>query len=370
MTTKDIDSLVADNRRQIRDEFGRFIQVDEGRTRDLKFGVSYIEVSAEATVDTRSTGDQIVFGHNDPDKGFGRGTFGDDKGAWEARGREESVDYGDTIAFGIWSADNSFGIGTFGDDKSDFEVTNTAQQSAVVTRTGRRVIAELISGVENGITTIAYGDDGTDAELSDDSLGNRIASTGVTSRLKPKLNKSHVRGVFASTEFLPDEDDVFEISAESQGGGLMARATVDVEVDSDTEVRAGVIVTFEGDGVGNSVVTNAGEAAFADAVQVPGNTVEFATWAFGRSGGDEDATMTSLYDQVFTVDATAESDRDRAIIMGDVPSNAAPANERPFDVGQVGIIDDSGRLVWVSPTQEFVFGDDTKFNVESFFKIA
>lgn len=368
----DVDSIVADNRRQIRDQFGRFIEVDEGRTRDLKFGVSFIGVEVETSVDTRTTGDQIVLGHSDESKGFGRGTFGDDKGSWEPRGLKETVDYGSAVAFGIWATENSFGIGTFGDDKSDFGTVNTAQTSVAFTRSGRRVISELIAGSEDGITTVRYGSDDTPAELSDDALNQPVSSVSVSSRNKPQSNTSHVRGVFPSTEFYASngETESFEIGVESSSGKLAIRATVDVDVDSTDEVRVGFITTFEGEGVGTSVITNDGEAAFADAFNVPGRKVEFSKWVFGRTTGTPpDETTTALPDEVFDIKADATSDRNRAIITGSVEAETdVPPTELPTPISQVGIVDDSDRLVWVTPSQDIAVTEQTEFNVEAFFR--
>ena len=77
-----VDEYVADNSKRIRNIDGRFVEVDSNRSRDLSFGSNFFVVTVGVEVYRRSTGDQIVFGHPSASKGFGRGTFGDDRGAW------------------------------------------------------------------------------------------------------------------------------------------------------------------------------------------------------------------------------------------------------------------------------------------------
>lgn len=319
---KSVDEYVADNSKRIRDVDSRFVQVDSNRARDLSFGSNFFVVDVDVELYTRSTGDQIVFGHPSASKGFGRGTFGDDKGAWSL--------------------------------ETDVEA------SAEFTKQGRKAAAEALNGQTGAVAQGGIGGGTTAASTSDTALGLELGRTDTfTSRTSNVLRTT---SIYAATDVAgtPGELGIFD-----GDDRLLARVTVDtsnVTVGDTDEVRGVVILTFTGDGNGAAVVTNDGEDALAASIASPKVTVGPSEYAFGDGTTDFSKSDTGLSSEQTRKNAGRESGRDR--IRAFTRLSDADMNGISVDLSEVGLFDNQGRMLWAT-TFRAIPSDSPGFNTET-----
>lgn len=319
---KDVDQYVAENRQQIRDVDSRFVQVDSNRARDLSFGSNFFVVDVGVELYTRSTGDQVVFGHPSASKGFGRGTFGDDKGEWVLQ--------------------------------TDVEA------SADFTKQGRKAAAEALNGQTGAVAEGAIGGDTTPVSTNDTALGNEVGRTeAFTNRSSNVLDTT---ALYASTSVpgTPGELGIFD-----GDDRLLARVTVDtsnVTVGPTDEVRGVVTLTFTGDGNGAAVVTNDGEEALAASIGSPKKTVGPSEYAFGDGTTNFSKSDTGLTSEVIRKNAGRESGRDR--ISAFTRLSDADMNGISVDLSEVGLFDNTGRMLWAT-TFRAIQSDSPGFNTET-----
>jgi len=330
--TSDIDRIVAENRKQIRKVGNRFIEVDSNRDRNLFFGptVIVVDVGLDAKVYKRSTGSQIVFGHPDESKGFDRGTFGDDKGGWVEAGSDVSVD-------------------------------------AEFTKEGRRAVVRALDGQEGRVFKSKAGTNDSDPQTSDDALTNVFAVARVIND-KPSSNELQSIGRHDSVSWVGDP---VEYGIVDESDRLLARVVVNGtwDIDPTDEVRLHVTLSFEGDGVGNSVFTNDGETAVRDAMAdlyAATGPVEFA---FGSGDTDFDKTDSSLTDEQFRKDCERNIDRDRIITRTHI-FESEPSGIQPVDLSELAVFDGDGRMLWATTFSQFTKRSNVGFNSESEFRIS
>lgn len=328
---EDVDSIVADNRRQIREVSSRFVQVDDSRERFFSFGSSIVSVTFEATYRRRDTGSQVVFGHPAESKGFGRGTFGDAKGEW---------------------GDEATGEGEF-------------------TVAGRRLVAGYITGGAGGAAVVSFGYGDDPAGTNDTALTDLAKSYQVVERDKPTPATASLSTVVDSTTFVAAPGgSTTEAGVVSDSDELLGRAAVSTDYATTDEVRVATSFEFVGDGVGQSAVTDDGEASFADAIHDVGQTVDFSQFAIGKtSESPVGESSTSLNDEVFRVGLTGETDRNRAVVEGVATGNDAPADQLPFESGEIGVYDSDGRLAWVTKISPTTVDSNTRFNLQTVYSI-
>lgn len=326
---RNIDRFVAENRERIRDVDSRFVEVDSERDRDLSFGPSYIEVDVDAVVYRRTTGSQVVFGHADDSKGFGRGTFGDDKGEWEP-------------------------------------VATVDVDSVVFTRGGRRSVAQALDGQDGAVTTSKAGTGTNDPATADDELTGVYAVTR-TSNDKRDDNEARSRGVHDAASWVGDP---VELGVFDDSDRLLARVVVDDpdDVFSTDEVRVDITLTFEGDGVGNSVITDVGEESVADAVAFPYESTGPVEFRFGSGTDDFDNGDTSLTDPQFSKANERVVDRNRVTARTHVFESEPDV--QPVDVGELAVFDNSDRMIWATSIRTFTKRDGAAFNAESEFRVV
>jgi hypothetical protein len=319
---KDVDEYVAENSKRIRDVDSRFVQVDSNRARDLSFGSNFFNVDVAVELYKRSTGDQVVFGHPADSKNFGRGTFGDDRGAWSL--------------------------------VTDVEAT------ADFTKQGRKAAAEALNGKAGAVAEGGIGGDTTAVTTGDTSLG---LETGRGEAFASRsANKTRTTAMYAATSVVgsPGELGIFD-----QDDRLLARVTVDVAdgaVDDTDEVRGDVILTFTGSGNGAAVVTNDGEVALADAMRSPKSTVGPSEFAFGDGGTDFSKSDSSLTSEVTRKNAGREPGRDR--ISAFTRLTEADMNSISVGLSEVGLFDNTGRMIWAT-TFRAIPSDSPGFNTET-----
>lgn len=329
--SNDIDRLVAENREQVRQVGARFVEVDSARDRDFKFGPSTFTVTVDATVYKRSTGSQVIFGHADADHGFGRGTFGDDRGSWVEAGSNVSTD-------------------------------------AVFTKQGRRAVVRALDGQDGAVTRSKAGTGTSDPGTADTSLTDVYADSFVYSA-KPESNAVESKGVHDAANWVGDPVEFGIFDAADR---LLARVVIDGDwsIATDDEVRLDVRLTFEGDGIGNSVITNDGEGAVADAMKTVAVSTGPVEFAFGSGDADFDKTSTSLTTEEFRKGNERNIDRNRITARTHVFEHEPTAVTMPVDISEMGVFDGDGRMIWATTFRTYTKRDDAGFNAESEFRVS
>lgn len=317
-----VDSYVADNSKRLRDINGRFVQVDSNRTRDLTFGSNFFAVDVAVEVYKRSTGDGMIFGHPSASKGFDNATFGDDRGPWS--------------------------------------LVTDAEASADFTKDGRRAAAQALSGREGAAAEVGLGY-GTARVSTDDTTLNsaRARTASVNDRTS---NTTSVRGIFDATASV---GALGEFGVFDETSRLLARVTVDVDdasIDPTDEVRGIILLTFTGSGNGNSVVTNDGQIALAEAIERTDATVGPDEFAFGSGTSDFVESDSSLTSEVIRSNAARETGRDR--ITARTRLTAKDMSTVTSDLSEVGLFDTAGRMLWAT-TFRTIPSDSEPFNTDT-----
>lgn len=326
--TRQIDRFVAENRERIRNVDNRFVEVDSARDRNLSFGPSTFTVSVDVDVFKRSTGTQAVVGHAAESKGFGRGTFGDDRGAWDAV--DVTVD-------------------------------------TVFTRQGRRAVVRALNAEAGAVTTTKAGVGTDDPVTADTDLTGVYAVTRTTNR-RPDTGEAEIRGVHDAVAWVGGVVELGIFDAEDR---LLARivATSADAIDATDDVRVDVTLTFDGDGVGNSVITEAGEDVVADAMVLVLENHGPTEFRFGSGDPDFDKESTGLADEQFTKACERLVDRNRITARTHV-FETEPAGLMPVDVSEMAVFDDDDRMIWATELRTFTKRDDAAFNAESEFRVV
>lgn len=323
---KDIQDYVAENRRRLRSINSRFQEIATSRSTDLSFGDNYFTTTVDVDVYTRPTGSQVVFGHPDASKGFGRGTFGDDKGQWS-------------------------------------QVADTSA-SAEFTKDGRKAAAEALNGKTGAVVDGGVGGDTTTAATGDASLGTETGRSFAWA--SASAGTLTATSVYESTEVagVPGEFGLFD-----DDGRLLARVTIDtsgLSVSSTDEVRGVVTVAFEGDGNGSSVVTTDGEQALAASLASPKAVVGPNEFAFGSGSTGFTKSDSSLTTEEFRKTCGRESGRDRVDTFTRV--TASDMTQTVNDLTEMAVYDNKNRMIWAVtfravPSDSPGFDADTSFVV-------
>lgn len=327
-----IDEFVADNRKKIRRVGGRFDIVDGEQDRDLSFGASAIDVGVGTpTVYKRDTGSQITFGHPDPEHGFGRGTFGDDRGEWVEAGSSPSYE-------------------------------------TVFTKDGRRAVSRALDGKAGAVTALSAGVGTSTPSTSDASLSDVYASAP-TRNERPATGEVQTVSVVNSAEWVGDPS---ELGLFDGAGRLLLRivASGTWSIGTDFDVRVDMLLIFTGDGTGSTTVTSAAEDAVADSMAFPLETTGPTEFAFGSGGSSFSKSSTSLADEQFRKDCERLLGRDSVTARTHVFESEPSGNIMPVDLQEIGLYDNDGRLLWATLYTEFEKTDDVGFNAESTFKIS
>jgi len=330
---KQVDQYVAENRQRIRGVDARFTQVDSNQSRSLSFGPSTISVDVSIELYKRPTGSQVVFGHGDDAHGFGRGTFGDDKGAWSL-------------------------------------VTDT-EASAEFTKLGRKAVAEALDGQTGAVEEGVAGTDGPNASTSDTALGNEVERVSVFA-VEDDYRTIRTRSIFGAS--IPT--GAVEFGIEDGDGRLLARVTISSpSLASDDEVRADIICEFAGSGIGNSVITNDGESVVADAFKTPKVKSGPVEMAFGTGSTAFSKSDSSLTSESFRKDNARELGRDRVnavthVYEEDPTTSPSITGTHSFDLSEMAVFDGSGNMLWATTFRAFTKDETTGFNAESLIVIA
>jgi len=305
-----IEETVAENRSGQKRLEGYAIEVSSDATRDYVFTGNTVEVGVGVEVYTRPLRTSLIMGHPDSAQGMGRGEVGDHRGDWTL-------------------------------------VTDT-EESGEFTTGGRGTVVDALVGGQIGLAALAVGSSSTAAGTGNTSLGSP-SGTNFAFGTKDASNVTRAQAPFLFSEF---GDVVTEYGVEDQDGTLMCRLTTTaVDPAADEELKAEVTFEFNGDGIGDSVITDAGEKGLADAIQIQSETVGLWEVALGTGTTDPKKSDTSL---------TNEQDRKRASREGGSETVRAstkwyksePAGQ-PLDVSELGVFDFDGNLVWFGTFDPF-----------------
>lgn len=298
-----IEETVARNRAGQKRLEGYSIEVNASGTRDYVFTGSTVEVTVGIEVYTRPLGNTLIMGHPQAKQGMGRGGMGDNRGSWSL-------------------------------------VTST-EESGEFTKDGRGTVIDTLAGNINGLAALAVGTGTGAASVSDSALESRTGSTFAFG-LKDAANVTRARAPFLFQEF---GDTVAEFGVEDRDGDLMARlTTTTINPAVDEELKVGITFEFNGHGIGDSVVTNAGEKAIADAIQIKSETVGLYEVAVGTGTTDPSKSDTTL---------AAEEDRKRAsrdrgneTLRSFAKWYKNEPSTQPVTLTEMGVFDYGGDLVW------------------------
>jgi hypothetical protein len=305
-----IEETVAENRSGRKRLEGYAIEVSSDATRDYVFTGNTVEVTVGIEVYTRPLRTSFIMGHPDAARGMGRGEIGDHRGDWTL-------------------------------------VTDT-EETGEFTSGGRGTVVDALAGGKIGLAALAVGSSTTAAGTGDSSLGSR-AGSAFAFGMKDASNVTRARAPFLFSEF---GDVVTEYGVEDQDGGLMSRLTTTaVDPTSDEELKVEVAFEFNGDGIGSSVITDAGEKGIADAIKIASETVGLYEVALGTGTTDPQKSDTSLNN---------EQDRKRAeretgdeTVRGFTKWYKSEPSSQPLDVSELGVFDFDGNLVWFGTFDPF-----------------
>lgn len=324
---KNIDQFVAENRRQIRNTTGRFLQADTGRERSLFFGVSRVRVEADVTVSKRDTGDQVVVGHAADSKGFGRGTFGDDKG--------------------------------------EFAALSNAKESESKVGDGLSTIASILNGAAIAFSGVGYGYGDGSATRKDDGLETRAASVLLNS-LTQSGNTLTADAIVGSTAVV---GDTFELSADLSNGDILSRSTFNTTLSDTDELRVDVDVTVEGFGRGNSIFTDAGEGAIASAIAEDTSSTVFDAFAYSETDNIDTSTVT-LPDKVFEKASVGAVEGVTTSTSARVEPEDTPDDKLPVDIIEAAAVDGDNTVVWATTFRDITVDADTEFTTEVEYRVS
>lgn len=316
-----IDKFAAENRRKIRNTAGRFVEVNAGAQRNLFFGVSQVAFLVESSVETRDTGDQVVVGNADESKGFGRGTFGDDRG--------------------------------------EFTEEPEAVESETATENGLSTVALLVSGdLNTPVDVVGYGYGDDEADRLDDSLSDRADSLNAV--VEVESNVIDVYGIIPNTVAVGDG---FESSVDFGDGSILSRTTAQANISPTEDVRVSVTYTVEGFGRGASIFPDAGEAAIAACVAYPSLFGIVSDYSFSDTENIDEST-TTLPDESFDTQANTTSESVSLSVEGRVEAGDPPEQFTPGTLREVSVVTGTDAVLWSTPTRNFPVDDETAFTVE------
>ncbi|AGM11218.1 hypothetical protein M197_gp53 [Haloarcula hispanica tailed virus 2] len=327
-----IQDQVAENRRNVQRIDGRFIFVPDRRDQNLTFGRNSFEMDAEVEVYTRSLNDGLYSGHPDPEHGSGRGVAGDVRGAWSLQ--------------------------------EDVEV------STEWTRDGRNAVRDALAGETGSVDEIAVGTGSGDAAVDDTTLGAQTGSTfayGI--RSTEAFNAVRARANFLYSETGSGGLDPLEYGLFDASGRLMARITTSaVPVSNNEEVRVDITVTISGSGNGSSAITDDGETAVADSLQLEAQTIGLDEIAWGTGTTAATTSDTALETEVYR--ATCQRTKDLEVITVSAPQFESQPAGQPYDYTEVGVFDNQGNLVWRTTMDPFEKTDNVRFTTSVGFRVV
>lgn len=310
--TKSADRYIAENRQDIKSNAANFIEAADRQDIELSFGRNRIEVEVPTVeVYTRDLGETFVVGHpNAADHGIGAGKIGDHRGGWT-------------------------------------QVASSASTAEFV-RDGRTAVRDALDGQGGGIREAGVGTGANDAATGDtalQSLSSKVNAAAVDA-YRPDAETARGIGVF---RFHEHENAATEFGLYNSDGSLICRVTLpDVAPTSEQELRVYIDLSPSGTGIGDSVVTNDGEEAMADAIHNVAENVGLNKIALGTGSSAFSKSSSSL-----------TSEEDRKTVLRDTRLEAIEAEAKwyksepsglPYTFTEMAIFDNAStpRMIWAT----------------------
>lgn len=324
---KGIDRFVSENRRATKRIDSTFVEVSSRRRRQFNFGVSRFQVPTSIEVYTRPLNGSLVSGHPEAEHGSGRGVSGDVRGSWTL-------------------------------------VTDEEMTEAFVTD-GRNAIRDSLDGQESGsISEIAVGSGTNDALTSNTTLQSETGRDSAWAYQGSSSNSTEARCHFLFGEY---GENISEFGVLSGNNQLFNRiTTTTVTPDKSQEVRIDILFEIGASGVGNSAITMDGRNAVAETIRSPNTVVGLEEYAFGDDSTSPTIGDTSLGNELFTKAAERQIEPEK-ITAHTVVFEVEPAGQ-PYTIREIGIKDNTGRLIWRTVVEEFDKDDTTEFEVYAGFR--
>lgn len=317
---KDAHRYIAENRSDIRRTAATFIEAAERQSIDLTFGRNLVETTVSVEVYKRDLSDTLVVGHpNAADHGIAGGKIGDHRAGWTS--------------------------------------VTTSTETAVFTRAGRTALRDALDGQTGGIREAGIGTGTADAASGDTALGNLTAKVNAAAADAERPDAETARGI-GVWRFHEHANAATEFGLYNTDGSLLCRLTLptDAAPTAEEEVRAEIDLGISGEGIGDSVVTNAGEEAIADALHFPTTTVALNEIALGSGSSTFSKSSTALTTEEFrrTVIRELELEAIRAetrVYPGE------PSGSLPITLSEMAVYDNAStpRMLWAT-----TFDDEEK----------
>lgn len=305
--SSDGEQYIAKNRRLIRRR--EAVVVQEGNTSRQEFAFSsnlfFVDVGIE--VYTRPLNRTLISGHpNGEVHGANRGEAGDGRGEW-------------TLV----------------------EDTVTTE---VFTRGGRNSLRDAFDGQYSGIRRVALGSS-TQAGTSTDSTLVEETNDRPAWGTKDDATTTRGTGLFL---FHTHGGTASEFGLYDSNGRLIARVTTpNVNATDEEEVRVSLTLSITGEGAGNSVITDEGEEAAADAIRTPAATVGLNEIAWGTGTTPFSAGDTDLSNEVYRRTASRSLALEQIRAGTFVPADE-PTGLQPVEFSEIGVYDNLDRLLWAT----------------------
>lgn len=324
---KGIDQFVSENRRATRRIDSTFIEVSSQNRVQYNFGNNKLQLPASIEIYTRPINDGLYSGHPNPEHGSGRGRGGDRRGSWTLQENEEL--------------------------------------SEEFVKQGRNAIRDTLAGEgQGGIREVVVGSGTTEAQTANTRLEQEHGRTFAWGHQGPSSNTTNARSHF---HFAECGDGISECGVVSGNSRLYNRITTNpVTVNEEQEVRVDVLFEVLGSGTGNSVVTDDGLNAIAESIRTTEANVGIEEFTFGSSDATPSKSDSALGNELFT--KRAERNREPEVVTAHSVVFEAEPSGQPYTVKEMGLKDNTGRLLWRTVVDPFDKDDSTEFEVYSSFR--
>ena len=325
--TKPIDRFVSENRRATRRIDSTFVEVASLRRRQFDFGISQFQISTSLEIYTRDLNNGLYSGHPDEEHGSGFGVAGDKRGDWELQ--------------------------------------SVVPVSKAFVRDGRNAIRDALSGDNTGaIGKTVVGDGDSTALTTNTSLDNETGRGFAWAMVGPDSNTTISRSHLLFSDF---GEEVSEFGVESSGDDLYNRiVTSSVNLLQTEELRIDVTFEVDGSGRGNSEITNHGKDTVAESIRSTEDIVGIERFAFGTGDSEPSEDDESLEEEVFEKNVGYHIEPEIVTVYSIVVE--AEPDAQPVTITEMGVKDNTGRLIWRTTIDGYEKNEDSEFEVYTGFR--
>lgn len=327
--TKPIDRFVSENRQNIKKIDSTFVPISVQSSRNLSFTDNSIRVTSEIEVYTRPLNDGLVSGHPNGDvHGSGQGKSGDHRGPWS--------------------------------------LVEDSEEARQFLKGGRNSVRDTLAAVSDSyIGKMAVGSGSSNPLPTDSSLDSENGRVFSWPNPGNESNQSEAESIFLFSEY---GDDISEYSVYSAGDTIYNRiVTETVSPTEEEEVRVVSTFTVEGDGTGNSVITDIGEDRIAHSFRSIDSPIALNEMRFGDGSSTPQESDTGLDSENFSTfisrERSPETITAQAVVLEIEPSN------QPVDISEIGVFDNDGNMIWRTVLDSFEKNGESKFDAFVGFRI-